>query len=801
MASASSEQQQQHQPWNAANADAMTVDSWGGGTQMSAFPPLVPVNSQPGLYKCPTHPEHRTTDPSSFCPLCEAAWEDQRRELRAKRHAVEEQLQNLTDSNAILQDLQVSMQDWKPQPDQQASPESVAAPRTDFFGRTHPHAGVNSGTGGSGNEKHRRNNNNNNHLNNNNFSSSNNNNRPYQAFPANGLPGKEQPPPPPPPPPAGMPPPSFFSPFYDTNGTTTSNNDNNNQQMQAFALQLQSVQRMQDWMLYQKEQECQQLRQALEEKRSEVQQLQVDKALLQEKLYQQEERMKHELKLIKLAALQQQQQSRKKSGKSSNSPAAAGVGGTTTNVAAYHTNHSSSSSNHHHAAPIGVLPDHMLSASNNHNNNKTAETTHHALATNTASAFNTPAVITPESPEINRSLSHDESVKSKDSVKRRTKSPGSWIRSTSNKSSNEVVVVNNNKVVANESMEKSPDHRLSSPVDTDDFVDQADHAPDDLQQQPSMATASFTNNEVTRRVKDGYGTDDSDDDDDDDDNVAAHDDDDTSFRQLVAAAQDLPDGTASLFSLDESAPKQVVAPKASPSKAPASPRGKAPSSPARGVSFPDTTDDNASLGNTVASSTFGEDRQKVVDQVILDPYGDKGTYTGIILRSTGMPHGPGRMIYQEDRRTYDGEWRHGRWHGYGRATFANGDTYDGEYRFDQRHGRGRYQWSDGRVYDGLFREDRRHGRGTFTWPDGAVYEGEFRAGQREGQGTYQFSDGGRYEGSWKDGRYNGYGVCKWEDGRCYKGEWLNGMAHGKGIETFADGTVRHDGQWIEDEPV
>jgi hypothetical protein len=27
------------------------------------------------------------------------------------------------------------------------------------------------------------------------------------------------------------------------------------------------------------------------------------------------------------------------------------------------------------------------------------------------------------------------------------------------------------------------------------------------------------------------------------------------------------------------------------------------------------------------------------------------------------------------------------------------------------------------------------------------------------------------------------------------------MAHGKGVETFADGTIRHDGQWIEDEPV
>lgn len=32
-------------------------------------------------------------------------------------------------------------------------------------------------------------------------------------------------------------------------------------------------------------------------------------------------------------------------------------------------------------------------------------------------------------------------------------------------------------------------------------------------------------------------------------------------------------------------------------------------------------------------------------------------------------------------------------------------------------------------------------------------------------------------------------------------EWMNGMAHGKGVETFPDGTIRHDGMWMEDEPV
>ena len=151
----------------------MTVDSWGGGTQLSAFPPLVPVNSNggnSGLFQCPTHPQHRTTDPTSFCPLCESAWEDQRRELRAKRQSVEEQLQNLQSVDsaaAILQDLQVSMKEWKPQPEEESPP-----PR-DFFGRTHP--GNNSGSNSH--------NNTNSSNNNSNTSGSNvNGNRGYQTY-------------------------------------------------------------------------------------------------------------------------------------------------------------------------------------------------------------------------------------------------------------------------------------------------------------------------------------------------------------------------------------------------------------------------------------------------------------------------------------------------------------------------------------------------------------------------------------------------------------------------------------------
>jgi hypothetical protein len=95
-------------------------------------------------------------------------------------------------------------------------------------------------------------------------------------------------------------------------------------------------------------------------------------------------------------------------------------------------------------------------------------------------------------------------------------------------------------------------------------------------------------------------------------------------------------------------------------------------------------------------------------------FGDLGVYSGQVLLSTGLPHGSGKMIYEDDGRTYDGDWRHGRWHGWGRATFSNGDAFEGFYKYDQRHGHGKYSWKDGRIYEGDFKEDKRHGKVSVT---------------------------------------------------------------------------------------
>jgi len=190
--------------------------------------------------------------------------------------------------------------------------------------------------------------------------------------------------------------------------------------------------------------------------------------------------------------------------------------------------------------------------------------------------------------------------------------------------------------------------------------------------------------------------------------------------------------------------------------------------------------------------------EKVQNHSITDPYGDKGRYTGLLVK--GKPYGHGSMHY-DDGRSYTGEWKNGRWHGKGRTLFVNGDFYVGEYAKDQRHGLGRYEWSDGRVYDGQFRRDRREGKGTYSWPDGAIYTGDFKNGHRHGQGCYKFKEGSVYTGEFRNGKYHGVGECVWADGRCYRGEWREGHAHGYGVEMRPDGTIRHDGEWRRDRPI
>lgn len=190
----------------------------------------------------------------------------------------------------------------------------------------------------------------------------------------------------------------------------------------------------------------------------------------------------------------------------------------------------------------------------------------------------------------------------------------------------------------------------------------------------------------------------------------------------------------------------------------------------------------------------------VTDKQIVDPYGEKGVYTGALSKSTGMPNGKGRLEYEKEGRWYEGDWIHGRWTGYGRLSNGDGDFYEGGLKNDHKHGTGIMRFADGRVFEGEYIRGQMI-QGKMTYQDGSVYGGSWVDGMRHGRGKCIFVDGSEYEGEFREGNFHGQGKMTWNDGGWYIGEWCDGEMHGKGKEIRPDGSLRHDGEWSRGQPL
>jgi hypothetical protein len=206
-------------------------------------------------------------------------------------------------------------------------------------------------------------------------------------------------------------------------------------------------------------------------------------------------------------------------------------------------------------------------------------------------------------------------------------------------------------------------------------------------------------------------------------------------------------------------------------------------------------------GGTCASETSHETgTYEVTAMVVTDPYGEKGSYTGSISSSTGMPNGYGRLEYDKAGRWYEGDWKHGRWTGRGRLSNGDGDFYEGGLKNDHKHGIGKMKFADGRTFDGEYINGQMV-EGKMTYQDGSTYAGSWVDGMRHGRGRCVFTDESIYEGEFKEGEFFGRGKMTWNDGGWYEGEWLNGDMHGRGREVRADGSLRHDGEWLKGQPI
>lgn len=136
----------------------------------------------------------------------------------------------------------------------------------------------------------------------------------------------------------------------------------------------------------------------------------------------------------------------------------------------------------------------------------------------------------------------------------------------------------------------------------------------------------------------------------------------------------------------------------------------------------------------------------------------------------GKYHGFGKltqMLSRTERAYYDGNWDLGVRSG--RGTYFNGKDklYIGQWKNDKREGRGSYffgvkDWTENKYsehwladnvenYTGDFVNDLYQGRGTYRWPDGQKYIGEFFANDKHGPGTFIYSTGSIREQIWEYG--------------------------------------------------
>ena len=129
---------------------------------------------------------------------------------------------------------------------------------------------------------------------------------------------------------------------------------------------------------------------------------------------------------------------------------------------------------------------------------------------------------------------------------------------------------------------------------------------------------------------------------------------------------------------------------------------------------------------------------------------------------------------QKDDVGYMGQFSNDLKHGYGKATYNDGDFYEGDFLNGKQTGKGVYQWKNKDKYEGDFLDGKMHGKGKFFWPDGSTYDGYFVNNLREGEGVYKSKDGMIYKGHYKAGKQHGKGILINKKGEKREVEYVEG---------------------------
>ena len=89
--------------------------------------------------------------------------------------------------------------------------------------------------------------------------------------------------------------------------------------------------------------------------------------------------------------------------------------------------------------------------------------------------------------------------------------------------------------------------------------------------------------------------------------------------------------------------------------------------------------------------------------------------------------------------------------------------------------------------------------GKKVYENGEYYIGPFLKGLRHGKGIEYYKNGTiKYDGDFVNDKYEGNGKFIYENGEYYIGHFLNGLKHGKGKEYYKNGTIKYDGDFVKD---
>lgn len=151
----------------------------------------------------------------------------------------------------------------------------------------------------------------------------------------------------------------------------------------------------------------------------------------------------------------------------------------------------------------------------------------------------------------------------------------------------------------------------------------------------------------------------------------------------------------------------------------------------------------------------------------------------------GMAPNPGKLFCSQGNEAYfayDGEWKNGMMHGFGRYLYDDGGDCVGAFERNWQHGEAKASYPPGDAYEGNWERGKYHGRGVFSTFSGAVYTGGHSYGRRDGFGKVEYPSGLVYEGQWKDGKPHGKGVMTSKQSMfSYDGEFEKGSIRGSGV--------------------